>query len=59
VIDTEGYLHFLGRRKEMLKGKGMSVFPAEIEALLGQHPAIAGSGVIGAEAAVRGLVHVA
>lgn len=59
VIDTEGYLHFLGRRKEMLKVKGMSVFPAEIEALLGQHPAIAGSGVIGREDAERGQVPVA
>lgn len=59
VIDTAGYLHFLGRRKEMLKVKGMSVFPAEIEALLGQHPAIAGSGVIGREDAERGQVPVA
>jgi long-chain acyl-CoA synthetase len=49
IIDTEGYLHFLGRRKEMLKVKGMSVFPAEIEALLGQHSSILGSGVIGRE----------
>jgi len=59
VIDRDGYLHFLGRRKEMLKVKGMSVFPAEIEALLGQHPAIAGSGVIGREDAERGQVPVA
>jgi acyl-CoA synthetase (AMP-forming)/AMP-acid ligase II len=59
VIDAQGYLHFLGRRKEMLKVKGMSVFPAEIEALLGQHPAIAGSGVIGREDAERGQVPVA
>ena len=59
VIDEQGYLHFLGRRKEMLKVKGMSVFPAEIEAMLGQHPDIAGSGVIGREDAERGQVPVA
>lgn len=59
VIDEQGYLHFLGRRKEMLKVKGMSVFPAEIEAMLGQHPGIAGSGVIGREDAERGQVPVA
>jgi acyl-CoA synthetase (AMP-forming)/AMP-acid ligase II len=59
VIDQQGYLHFLGRRKEMLKVKGMSVFPAEIEAMLGQHPDIAGSGVIGREDAERGQVPVA
>jgi long-chain acyl-CoA synthetase len=59
VIDEQGYLHFLGRRKEMLKVKGMSVFPAEIEAMLGQHPAIAGSGVIGREDTEKGQVPVA
>ena len=48
LIDEDGFIHFLGRRKEMLKVKGMSVFPAEIEAMLGQHPAVVGSGVIGA-----------
>jgi len=47
AFDEHGYLHFLGRRKEMLKYRGMSVFPAEIEAFLGQHPAVVGSGVIG------------
>ena len=47
LLDADGFLHFLGRRKEMLKVNGMSVFPAEIEALLGQHPAVVGSGVIG------------
>lgn len=59
LIDDEGYLHFLGRRKEMLKVKGMSVFPAEIEALLGQHPSVIGSGVIGRADAERGQVPVA
>jgi acyl-CoA synthetase (AMP-forming)/AMP-acid ligase II len=54
MLDEDGYLHFLGRRKEMLKVNGMSVFPSEIEALLGQHPAILGSGVIGIEDARRG-----
>jgi acyl-CoA synthetase (AMP-forming)/AMP-acid ligase II len=47
MLDQEGYLYFLGRTKEMLKVKGMSVFPSEIEALLGRHPAINGSGVVG------------
>ncbi len=59
LIDSQGFIHFLGRRKEMLKVKGMSVFPAEIEALLGQHPAVVGSGVIGREDKERGQVPVA
>lgn len=59
IIDERGCLHFLGRRKEMLKIKGMSVFPTEIEALLGQHPAVLGSGVIGKDDPVKGQVAVA
>lgn len=59
VIDEDGYLHFLGRRKEMIKVKGMSVFPGEVEALLGQHPAIAGSGVVPRPDPERGQVPVA
>lgn len=59
VIDPEGFIHFLGRRKEMLKVKGMSVFPPEIEALLGQHPAVLGSGVVGREDPGKGQVPVA
>lgn len=59
LIDTDGFLHFLGRRKEMLKVKGMSVFPPEIEALLGQHPAVLGSGVVGRDDVDRGQVPVA
>ena len=59
LIDPQGFLHFLGRRKEMLKVKGMSVFPPEIEAVLGQHPAVLGSGVVGRADAERGEVPVA
>lgn len=58
-IDKDGFLHFLGRRKEMLKVKGMSVFPPEIEALLGQHPAVLGSGVVGRDDPDKGQVPVA
>jgi len=59
VLDEEGYLHFLGRRKEMLKMRGMSIFPSEIEILLGRHPAIAGSGVIGKPDPEKGQVPIA
>jgi long-chain acyl-CoA synthetase len=59
MIGERGHIHFLGRRKEMLKTKGMSVFPAEIEAVLGQHPAVTGSAVVGREDEERGQVAVA
>lgn len=39
-IDEQGFLHYLGRRKEMIKVNGMSVFPADVEMLLTQHPAV-------------------
>ncbi|GAA2074751.1 AMP-binding protein [Aeromicrobium halocynthiae] len=39
-IDADGFLHYLGRRKEMIKVNGMSVFPADVEMLLAQHPAV-------------------
>ncbi len=58
-IDEWGCLHYLGRRKEMLKVNGMSVFPTEIEMLLARHPAIAASGVVGRTDAKRGEVPVA
>ena len=53
-ITEQGFIRYLGRRKEMLKVNGMSVFPSELEALLGQHPAILASAVIGAPDAERG-----
>lgn len=59
VYDTDAILHFLGRRKEMLKVNGMSVFPGEIEAILGQFPGLLGSGVIGRADEAKGEVPVA
>ena len=47
TLDEEGFLHFLGRRKEMLKVNGMSVFPTEIEVLLNQHPDVDSCSVVG------------
>lgn len=59
VLDEMGYLHYLGRRKEMLKVRGMSVFPAEIEAVLGKHPGVQGSGVVGRADVHAGQIPVA
>ena len=47
LITESGFIRYLGRRKEMLKVNGMSVFPTELEAMLGQHPNILGSAVLG------------
>jgi len=59
MYDEHGCLHYLGRRKEMLKVRGMSVFPAEVEILLGQHPQILSAAVVGRNDADKGQVPVA
>ena len=39
LMDEEGYIKFLGRKRELIKCSGYSVFPAEVEDLLYRHPA--------------------
>jgi long-chain acyl-CoA synthetase len=46
-IDADGYTYIVDRKKEMIKYKGFSVAPAELEALLLEHPAIMDAAVIG------------
>jgi acyl-CoA synthetase (AMP-forming)/AMP-acid ligase II len=45
-IDNDGYLYIVDRVKEMIKYKGYQVAPAELEALLLTHPAVADIAVI-------------
>jgi acyl-coenzyme A synthetase/AMP-(fatty) acid ligase len=45
--DPEDFFYVLDRRKEMIKYKGFPVAPAEVEALLLEHPAVRDCGVIG------------
>jgi acyl-CoA synthetase (AMP-forming)/AMP-acid ligase II len=46
-IDADGYLTITDRIKELIKVKGFQVAPAELEALLVTHPAVADVTVIG------------
>ena len=46
-LDREGYLHISGRKKNMVKSGGISVFPEEIEESLRKHPAVAEVAVVG------------
>lgn len=39
-LDDEGFLHFSGRRKELIRRGGENVAPAEIESVLAEHPAV-------------------
>lgn len=45
-VDEEGYLYIVDRVKEMIKYKGLQIAPAELEAVLLTHPAVADAAVI-------------
>ncbi len=44
--DAQGYVYIVDRKKEMIKYKGFGVAPAELEALLHEHPAVADCAVV-------------
>jgi acyl-CoA synthetase (AMP-forming)/AMP-acid ligase II len=46
-VDPDGHLFVVDRLKELIKYKGFQVPPAELEALLLTHPAVADAAVIG------------
>ncbi len=57
--DSEGFYRVVDRRKEMIKYKGFSVAPAEVEAVLLEHPAVRECGVVGRADAEAGEIPVA
>ncbi|HEX5899914.1 MAG TPA: AMP-binding protein, partial [Solirubrobacteraceae bacterium] len=59
AIREDGQLEIRGRLKELIKVKGASVAPAEIELVLRQHPAVRDAGVVGVPDAECGEVPIA
>jgi long-chain acyl-CoA synthetase len=57
--DAEGFFRVVDRRKEMIKYKGFPVAPAEVEAVLLEHPAVRECGVVGRSDATAGEIPVA
>jgi acyl-CoA synthetase (AMP-forming)/AMP-acid ligase II len=53
-VDDEGYFTIEERKKDLIKASGYSVFPAEVEAIMYRHPAVAEVGVVGVPDAYRG-----
>jgi acyl-CoA synthetase (AMP-forming)/AMP-acid ligase II len=47
AIDADGYLTIIDRLKDIVITGGENVFPAEVEAVLARHPAVADVAVIG------------
>jgi fatty-acyl-CoA synthase len=47
ALDDEGFFYVRDRIKDMIISGGENIYPAEVEAVLGQHPSVAECGVIG------------
>ncbi|MDZ4235511.1 MAG: AMP-binding protein [Dietzia sp.] len=58
-LDEDGWLRITDRAKEMIKVRGFQVAPAEIEAVLHGHPAVADCAVFGVPDGVNGEAVVA
>jgi len=59
VIDEEGQVFVVDRLKELIKVNAFQVAPAELEAVLATHPAVADAAVVGRADAASGEVPVA
>jgi len=58
-VDADGNLHLVGRANEMYIRGGYNVYPAEVEAVLSAHPAVAQVAVVGTPDPVLGEIGVA
>src|SRR5437588_3054735 len=58
-IDERGLYTIVDRRKEMIKYKGFPIAPAEVEAVLLEHPAVQDCGVVGRKDSSAGEIPVA
>lgn len=55
-MDEEGYFYITDRKKDLIKYKGCSVYPREIEDILYEHPAVRLCAVVGKPDATAGEV---
>lgn len=56
MINADGYIKILDRKKDMILVSGFNVFPNEVEAVLSQHPKILEAAAIGMKDADAGEV---
>ncbi|AZG45806.1 class I adenylate-forming enzyme family protein [Gordonia insulae] len=54
AVDADGWIELIDRSKEMIKVRGFQVAPAEVEAVLHGHPAVADCAVFGVDDGVGG-----
>lgn len=55
-MDEDGYFYIVDRKKDLIKYKGYSVYPRELEDILYQHPAVKLAAVIGKPDPVSGEI---
>ena len=58
-LDERGYLTLVGRKSEMYIRGGYNVYPAEVERVLSEHPAVAQIAIVGVPDRVLGEIGVA
>ena len=47
LLDEDGYLHLVGRRKDVIIRSGFNVYPREVEARIESHPAVQEAAAVG------------
>lgn len=45
-LDAQGFLHLIGRSKEMINSGGFNIYPADLESVLAAHPDVAEAAVV-------------
>jgi long-chain acyl-CoA synthetase len=59
MLDGDGYVFLVDRKKDVIKASGMQVWPRELEEAISKHPAVKEVGVRGFPDAARGEMAVA
>jgi fatty-acyl-CoA synthase len=54
MVDDDGFIHLVGRHKDVIIRSGFNVYPREVEDRILSHPAIIGVAVVGTEDEILG-----
>jgi long-chain acyl-CoA synthetase len=54
IMDSDGFVTIVDRKRDVIQASGFSVFPSEIEDVLAEHPAVESCAVVGVSHFYRG-----